>query len=282
MIASFGEFPVIAAGGFWLGLHWLDWVVLCLYLLGITAIGVWSYKKVHDASDFFMGGRRFGKVFMMFFAFGAGTSSEQAVSVAAGSFRNGLAGIWYQFLWLWATPFYWIIAPIFRRMRALTTSDFFEARYDTSTATLYSLLGMSMSITFIAAALFGGAKTVVGLAGGIDPATGEPFFRPEYAIAAMTVMFVLYGMAGGLGAAVITDFVQGVLTIIFSFLLLPFALALAAKIVGAENGFAALQGGVPGRSGEELLSLTLDSVAAARLGEEPITTFYIIMLSTLR
>ncbi|QDU38836.1 Sodium/glucose cotransporter [Maioricimonas rarisocia] len=259
------------ASGFWLGLHWLDWTVLCVYLIGITGIGLWSYRKVHDMTDFFMGGRRFGKVFMMFFAFGAGTSSEQAVSVAAGSFRNGLAGIWYQFLWLWATPFYWIIAPVFRRMRALTTSDFFEARYDSSTALLYSMLGILMSITFISAALFGGAEMVSGLSGGQFP--------KSYAIAGMTIMFVLYGMAGGLGAAVITDFVQGILTIIFSFLLLPFALNLAASITGAESGFAALQQGVPGRSGAELLSMTLSPEVAARLLQEPITVFYVVMLS---
>ncbi len=61
-----------------LGLALADWIVLCLYFVGIMAIGVWSMKKVSDMSDFFMGGRRFGKVFMMFFAFGSGTSSEQA------------------------------------------------------------------------------------------------------------------------------------------------------------------------------------------------------------
>jgi Na+(H+)/acetate symporter ActP len=44
------------------------------------------------------------------------------------------------------------------------------------------------------------------------------------AIAIMTVIFVIYGVAGGLGAAIITDFIQGVLTIIFSFLLLPLIL----------------------------------------------------------
>ena len=48
-------------------------------------------------------------------------------------------------------------------------------------------------------------------------------------------------MAGGLGAAIITDFIQGVLTIIFSFLLLPFAFQAAARVAGAANGFAALQ-----------------------------------------
>ena len=44
----------------------------------------------------------------------------------------------------------------------------------------------------------------------------------EYAILAMTVLFVTYGMAGGLAAAIITDSIQGVLTIAFSILLLPF------------------------------------------------------------
>lgn len=262
-----------------LGLHFVDWIVLAAYLVGVTAIGLWSYKKVHDMSDFFMGGRRFGKVFMMFFAFGSGTSSEQAVSVAAGSFRYGLAGIWYQFLWLWATPFYWIIAPVFRRMRALTTSDFFEARYDTSTATLYSVLGIIMSIVFIAGGLYGAGEMIEGLGGGINPETGRPYFPKEYAIAGMTVMFVAYGMAGGLGAAIVTDFVQGILTIVFSFLLLPFALQVAANVAGVDSGFAALHAGVPGRPGSELLSLTLTEEFAERMGQEPITLFYVIMLS---
>lgn len=255
----------------WFGLHLYDWIVLCVYLFGITFIGLWSYRKVHDAEDFFMGGRRFGKVFMMFFAFGAGTSSEQAVSVAAGSFRVGLAGIWYQFLWLWATPFYWILAPVFRRMRALTTADFFEARYDRSTAVLYSILGMCMSIVFIAAALYFGAAMVEGMT--------DDQFEMKYAIAAMVTMFVVYGMAGGLGAAVITDFVQGILTIIFSFLLLPFSLYYAAQVTGAASGFEALHRGVPGRTGESLLSLTLTPELIAAMKVEPITWFYVIMLS---
>ena len=58
---------------------------------------------------------------------------------------------------------------------------------------------------------------------------------------AMTVMFVIYGVAGGLSAAVVTDLIQGLLTIVLSFLILPFALAavggeLAAGIVGDPGG----------------------------------------------
>ena len=111
-----------------LGITGWDWFTLGLYLVGITCVGVWTARKVKDSADFFMGGRRFGKTFMVFFSFGAGTNGNQAVGVAAKTYTSGVSGIWYQFLWLFATPFYWIIAPVFRRMRALTTGDYFEQR----------------------------------------------------------------------------------------------------------------------------------------------------------
>ena len=152
------------------GLSWADWAVLCLYLIGITVIGTWSYRRIKGMDDFFMGGRRFGKIFMMFFAFGSGTSSELAVSVVAGPFRAGLTGIRYQFLWLWATPFYWILAPIFRRMRAFTMSEFFEYRFNTAAATLYSFYGIAMSIVFIAGALLTAQRRI--------PFIGVPSVRP--------------------------------------------------------------------------------------------------------
>ena len=59
----------------WLGLGTLDWIVLGVYFLVVLAIGIWSYTKVKTMADFFMGGRRFGKIFMMFCAFGSVTST---------------------------------------------------------------------------------------------------------------------------------------------------------------------------------------------------------------
>ena len=280
----------------WLGLTWLDWLVLAIYLVGVTVIGVWTMSRVKDMSDFFMGGRRFGKIFMMFFAFGAGTHSEQAVSVVAGTWRAGLAGIWWQFLWLWATPFYWVVAPILRRMRALTTSDFFEARYGTSTATLYSIFGMMIAITIIGGGLYGSGKMVNALTGGeldqvserldweivpqfgrtavyADGSLGWHFgFRRlqgyEVAILGITILFVTYGLAGGLGAAIITDSIQGILTIVFSFLLLPWVLM--------RVGWSLQQGT---EIKPHMLDLFGRADLAAMLGKEPITVFYVVMLS---
>ncbi len=58
---------------------------------------------------------------------------------------------------------------------------------------------------------------------------------PVLAIIAMTVLFVIYGVAGGLNAAIITDFVQGILTVIFSFLILPFALNAVGGLDGLKS-----------------------------------------------
>ncbi|MEZ6126585.1 MAG: hypothetical protein R3C49_25970 [Planctomycetaceae bacterium] len=294
-------------GNLILGMHPADWVVLAAYFITILTIGIWSATKVKDVADFFMGGRRFGKFFMMFFAFGSGTSSDQAITVVAGTWRAGLAGIWWQFLWLPATPFYWIIAPILRRIRALTTADFFGARFSASTAVLYSVYGILISIVFIAGALFSSGKMINALTGNAldemaqrwnvqvpnvalvnvtpdaEDANGEtPKSRLtvsvnwrtlegyEYAIVAMTILFVAYGMAGGLGAAIITDFIQGILTIAFSILLLPF-------VFWKIGGFGALQSQSGLKPG--MFDFVASPEVARILNTEPITLMYVIVLS---
>jgi Na+/proline symporter len=247
------------------GLTLADWIVVAVYLIGVTVLGVLTMLKVKDMEDYFMGGRRFGKIFMIFFAFGSGTSSEHAVSVVAKTWRVGLAGIWYQFLWLFSTPFYWILAPVFRRMRALTTADYFENRFGPSVATLYCFVGIWISITLIGSTVYGSGKMVSGL-------TGNEL-NYNYAVVAMTVMFVTYGMAGGLGAAVVTDFIQGILTILFSFLLLPF-------ILMQIGGFSGLHSGMPGPPlRDNMFDVVASADLAAKLGEQPITWFYILALS---
>jgi len=211
-----------------LGISGWDWFTLCLYLVGITFIGVWMARRIKDSADFFIGGRRFGKAFMIFFSFGAGTSGNDAVGVSSKTFTNGLSGIWYQWLWLFATPFYWIIAPIFRRMRAVTTGDFFELRFDHRTAALYSFIGVMQLTVNMGVLMLGAGATVEAISGGMIDKT--------WAILVMTAMFVIYGIAGGLAAAIVTDFIQGILTVILSFMILPFAWSIVGGMTGLRAG----------------------------------------------
>jgi len=211
------------------GLHVADIFVLGLYLLGMAAIGFWSAKKIKQSQDFFMP-RRFGKAMMVMFGFGAGTHSDQAVIVASKSFTSGLSGIWYQWLWLPCTPFYWLIAPVMRRFRAITTGDVFEARYDRSVAVLFALIGM-LNLSVNIGLMLRASSEVIS-------ASTQGLLSANAAIAVMTVVFVIYGVAGGLAAAIITDFIQGILTIIFSFLLLPLIMNAVGWMDGIREAIA--------------------------------------------
>ena len=213
-----------------LGVKGIDWVVIVVYLVGITAIGVWAMKKVKSAASFFIGDRKFGKWMMMFFMFGSGTHSDQAVGVAAKTFRAGASGIWYQWVWLFATPFYWIAAPIFRRMRAVTTGDYFEIRYSGGVSVLFALVGMLQLMVSIGMMLKGSSAMVTAVSGGA--------INQNYAIIAMTVMFVTYGIAGGMSAAIFTDLIQGLLTVGLSFMILPFAMSEVGGMAGLREKIA--------------------------------------------
>jgi Na+/proline symporter len=234
-----------------LGLTLLDWLVIFVYFGGITALGVWTARLVKSSDDYFMGNRRFGKFLMVMQAFGVGTHTDQPVSVTGASYGIGLAGIWYQWLWMFTTPFYWLIAPIYRRLRYVTMADFFEERYGKSLAVLFTIVGVLYFCMDIGIMLKGTGVTIEGIT---DSAISE-----EVIIVAATILFVIYGLAGGLVAATVTDAVQGILILVLSFLLVPFAL-------DAAGGIHAIHDGLP----ESMFSLVAP-------GE--VTLFFVVMIA---
>lgn len=208
------------------GLHPIDIGVVIVYLVGVTALGVWMARRVRNVGDFFMP-RRFGKAMMITNAFGTGTASDQAVTVASATFTNGISGIWWQWIWLPATPFYWLIAPIMRRLRAVTTADVYTLRYNSSVAVLFSVVGI-VGLSVKIGLMLVGTEALVN-------ATTDGAFKPELTIGMVTLMFLLYGTAGGLGAAIVTDFFQGILTVVFSVLLLPFVMHAVGGLEGIRE-----------------------------------------------
>ncbi|MBL7134298.1 MAG: sodium:solute symporter family protein [Phycisphaerae bacterium] len=234
------------------GLHIADVVVLGVYFIGITLLGVWAARLVKTMGDFFMP-RKFGKMMLITHAFGTGTHSDQAVGVASKTFTDGLSGIWYQWLWLFCTPFYWLIAPIMRRFRAMTTADVFVARYGRSVGMLFAFIG-AFQLMFVIGMMLKGSGAVVSASLG-----GE--VESNTIILIMTGMFVAYGVAGGLSAAIITDFVQGILTVVFSFILVPY-------VLDAVGGLAGLRDSID--NSEKMFSLTAPG---------GITAFYIAIIA---
>jgi len=205
----------------------LDWIFLVGYLLFCAGIGIVVGLRVKDTDHYFLGKRRFGKWLMMGQSFGIGTHAEMPVSLAGAVYSVGASGIWYQWKNLFATPFYWIMAPVFRRMRRTTLAEVMEDRYGVWMGGIYTIFALCYFTINTANMLKGAAKV-------INQATGGGLGVNEIVIS-MTVIFIIYSFVGGLEAAAWTDFFQGFLIIILSFMLIP----LGWRAVGGTEGLRA-------------------------------------------
>jgi Na+/proline symporter len=205
----------------------LDWFVLAAYLVIITIIGLVAGYRVRRSGEYFLGERRFGPWLMMGQSFGVGTHAEMPVALAGAVYSVGASAIWYQWKNLFITPFYWLMAPVFRRIRRTTMAEFTEDRYGSWMAGIYIVFAMCFLIINMGSMLKGAGKV-------ISLATGGGYGVNEIVVA-MTVMFILYSFVGGLVAAAWTDFFQGFLIIALSFMLIP----LGYSMVGGLDGIQA-------------------------------------------
>jgi Na+/proline symporter len=245
-----------------LGLHYTIWVVLGVYLVGMLALGWWSKRGTHSQEGYLLGNRRFGTFMMVMHSFGVGTHPGGVAGVVSKTVSSGASGIWVSWMWMFGTPFYWLIAPIIRRTRYLTMADYFEQRFGRAASTLYAVVAMVGMIVFLASVLLATTRTVEGMMGkaavvpvenqgqtsGAAAGTtiedrdlstahapgqaGEAWFFGILLV--ITVVFIVYSYWGGIVAAVRTDMVQGLMIIALSFLAIPAALRL--KEVGGMEG----------------------------------------------
>jgi Na+/proline symporter len=205
----------------------LDWIVLAAYLIGITAVGLIAGYRVRRSNEYFLGGRRFGPWLMIAQSFGVGTHAEMPVALAGAVYRAGVSGIWFQWKNLFITPFYWIMAPVFRRVRRTTMAEFVEDRYGPWMAAIYMVFAICFFIIETSGMLKGAGKVISQATGGTVAVNAI--------VIAMTAMFMLYSFVGGLIAAAWTDLFQGFLIIVLSFMLIP----LGWNVVGGLGGMKA-------------------------------------------
>lgn len=258
-------------------MHAADYVVLVLYLVGMGLIGLACSRFVKRQEDYFLGGRGFGKLLQTFAAFGAGTSPDEPIKVGRTVWTSGLSGVWSVFLWLFVTPFYWIFAVWYRRMRHLTLGDWFVERYGSpALGAAYAVFGLTFYMFYLAMSFSAISKVVASLVG-VDQATvfGVDVGLEYLLVPLIAVVVLIYGLLGGLLAAYWTDLIQGLCIIALSVILIPNGLAALIERFGGDE---------PGASGFELLHERLSDdyfnlFSGPLAGEFPL--HYIVSISLL-
>src|SRR5215212_8675505 len=122
--------------------HPIDIAVVIIYLLAVLGVGLYQALKIRTSGDYYAGGRKFNKFYLMMHALGTASHADEPVAVIGGAYEKGMSGIWYTYMYLPLTPIFWLLAPYIRRSRFVTVADFFRARYDASLALLYALMGV--------------------------------------------------------------------------------------------------------------------------------------------
>ena len=212
------------------GLHYAIWIVLALYFAGMLLMGWWSKRGIGSQEGYLLGNRRFGWPMMVMHAFGAGTHPGNVAGVMSQAVVSGASSIWVSWMWMFGTPFYWIIAPIVRRMRCLTMADFFRERFGKSASVLYIIVAAVGMVVFLAGVLLATTRTVQGVMGKAATQDSEIWFYGILFVS--TAVFIIYSYWGGIIAAIRTDMIQGLMIIALSFIAIPVALGRVDGLVG--------------------------------------------------
>jgi len=179
----------------------IDLIIIIIFLLGITLIGVLQLRKKRDTSDsFFLAGRNLRWPLIGLSLFAANISTIHLVGLASSGFNEGM--VWGSFEWLAGVTLIFlalIFAPFYFKSRIQTLPEFLERRYDSRSRTVFAFI-----------AILGALFVHIGL----SLYTGAIIFQRFFGVGVWTSITVLsfltliYYVAGGLRAVVYTQAVQ--------------------------------------------------------------------------
>ncbi len=209
-------------------LHWQDWVVIGLYGVVIFSIAIWAMGMIEDCGGFLLGKRKVGLWMLMATGFAGGTNANHPMGVAAATFKGGMSGMWLSLTWILLTPFFWIYPPVARRLRVVTGVDIITLRFGRLMGVIFKTVGILTAPIAMGLGLKSAAIVIEVMTGGAISETA--------AIYVIAIPTLIYTLMGGVVAAYATDVLQGVLIVILSFLMIPFAIHKAGGIAALDAG----------------------------------------------
>ena len=200
-----------------------------IYAVILVAIGAFIGRKAKSASDFFVGGRKFGTGLLFTSLIAANLGAGSTVGVTALAYTHGVSAWW----WIGSAgigsiilayivgPKIWSIA---REHNYYTLSDYLDARYSKVFSGIISLMMACGTL-----ALFAGQ--LLGIAWILEVAAGIPKIHGVIIGAAVTT---LYFAAGGLLSSAVVNIVEVAVILAGFVIAVPYALNYAGGIEGIK------------------------------------------------
>lgn len=184
-----------------MNINTIDLIIVVVFLIGITLLGVFQIRKKRDTSDsFFLAGRNLRWPLIGLSLFAANISTIHIVGLASSGFNEGM--VWGCFEWLAGVTLIFlalIFAPFYFKSRIQTLPEFLERRYDARSRTVFAFIAILGALfVHIGLSLYTGALIFQKFIG----------INVWTSITVLSVLTLTYYLAGGLKAVVYTQALQ--------------------------------------------------------------------------
>lgn len=186
-------------------------IAFVLYFLLMLGIGIWSYKKSKNVSDYFLGGRGLGSWVTAISAQASDMSGWLLLGLPGSIFTYGLTESWIAVGLFIGTYLNWkLVAARLRRMSAaandsITIPEYLQNRFKSKSVVVRFVCAAVIFIFFLvytASAFSSGAKLFTFVFSGLDY---------TLALTIGVVIIISYTFLGGFLAVCWTDLIQGML-----------------------------------------------------------------------
>jgi SSS family solute:Na+ symporter len=193
----------------------IDLVVIALYFVFILIVGMISYRKVKNETDYSLAGRSLGYPTLIGAITATAIGSGATLGVGGLSHNFGIVVVWSIIAYALGLLGFSVIAGVIRRIKYWTIPEVLLARYG-NTARIISAVFLLLGLI----ALFG---VQVAALGTVFTAVGGTLWGVTYGQAVLVAgaVMIAYTFAGGMFALAYTEIVQAVLLLVILGVLLP-------------------------------------------------------------
>ena len=186
-------------------LHPLDIAIVVLYLVGITALGLYASRGVRTSRDFFLAGRSLPWWVAGMSLVVSDIGAKDMVGLAGDAYRFGIVMMNFDFV---GCTFAVLIAaflfmPLFWDAEVTTIPEYLGRRYNTAVRTFFAVIWALFMVGTVATILVSAAAMFEGL-------LGWSFW---FSVGLTSVLVGIFTTSGGLKAVAITDAVSCVVLI---------------------------------------------------------------------
>ncbi len=184
-------------------MHFVDWIVLGLYAVGMLAAGWYYSRRTATTDDFLLGGRNMSPWMVGLSLFATLLSTLTYLAIPGEMIKYGPMVLSQ----LVAVPFIaivvgWLLIPIIMRQRVTSAYEILETRFGLGVRMMGSVFFVTLRLFWMSLVIFATANAVLVPVLRLDPSASP------WICAVLGLVTVAYTSMGGLRAVVLTDVVQ--------------------------------------------------------------------------